>query len=660
MAVVWMAGALAFTTFVIDLGHWFEHKRHLQLQADAGAFAGGGLFNKCIAASAADRAAAGSAANTAIEDEARRYAGDTTTFPTAHNPQVTNRDNVTVLLNSTTYANRGGANNSDPNGPPCAAGYVDVKATDAGVPWFLADKVVPAINAHARVSIKQVSTLSGSLPLAVQDVNPTEVAAIFYDEGASNALTSTSAVLATRKLANSGARTLNGKAVVVWDNIASPVGVTVASANTGVVVALSGTASWSLTGSVSTICGQTFVTCYGADGTTGDVNGGLQFIHGYSTGPAGTAAAPKLRDVSLYSGTCTDTSSPDFLLNGNCTVGVRAKVDFGTGVLNPTLPPTSAQLKVARTNGNGCPTSGSSPKGCPMTYNAGTGYWETSTTLPIMAAATGPLPIELNWGTSSGNGTFQQVARPFSAWDGSGPIVYAQVSEAGASAESLVIGTTHSLSVAVGLTGNLSAASSVNDPTVILRFASGAASNSGALDCDAGINSRDEIHYGCRTPYQQNFGQPCPNSASPANCVPTQTGNFTGPLRDGMNDRFTPCPPNNWSVPAGSPAGTLPDIPDGDPRLIPMLITTFNAFAHNGTGLVPVVNFAAFYVTGWDQGNNGPCPAGVNEPFPGAGSGSGDIWGHFVVYIGNFTGATNGTATCNFTNLGLCTTQLTQ
>ena len=40
MFVVFLPVLLLFVTFVIDVGNWFEHKRHLQLQADAAALAG--------------------------------------------------------------------------------------------------------------------------------------------------------------------------------------------------------------------------------------------------------------------------------------------------------------------------------------------------------------------------------------------------------------------------------------------------------------------------------------------------------------------------------------------------------------------------------------------------------------------------------------------
>jgi hypothetical protein len=649
LVAVFMASGVALLTLVIDVGHWFEHRRHLQSQVDAGALAGGDVFNHCLAGSAADRGNPGSTMNQGVIGEARKYSGDTKNLASALNPQVNNASNVTILVNSQDYANDGGSDNSDPAGPPCLAGYVDLKATDANLPWFLAGSVVPAINAHARVRIAAISQLVGSLPLAVQDVNPRQVAAIFVNEDAPNFLTNSAAVLATKTLAADGSQTLNGKSLLLWDNIGDPVSVNVATANTGVVYALSGTTSWSLSGSVSTICGQVFVTCFGADPASGLVSGGLSFIHGYSaTAPAGTLAAPVVRNVSLYNVTCSDNSAPYFVLNAGCTFGVRAQVDFGTGA----SPPPGAEVKVDRTGGgNNCPNGGSNPKGCPMTYNAATGYWETTTTVPtVLSPGVGPLPIQLNWGDSAGSGSIQQVARPFSAYDGSGPIGYASVSEAGASAQSLALGS-HGLTVALGLQGNLSNATTGSEPALVLRFASGAASNSGALDCDAGVNAREEIQFGCKTPYQLNPGQPCSVVVTPEDCVPVQTGNFTGPLQQGMNLRFAGCPRNNWV--AGS---TVPDIPAGDPRAIPMIVTTFGAFANNGSGSVPVVNFAMFYVTGWDEGNSGPCATTgppANEPFPGPGSSSGDIWGHFMKYVGALPGSTGG-GTCDFSAFSPC------
>src|SRR5919198_1202805 len=239
LVAVWMASAVALVTFVVDVGHWFEHKRHLQVQADAGALAAGDLFNKCITASAADRASSSSTANQTLITEARKYSGDTVNYASALNAQVNNRSNVTVLINSDKFANDGGTDFSDPKGPPCQAEYVDVKATDASLPWFFANNLV---------------------------------------------------------------------------------------------------------------------------------SGGLQLIHGYSTTSVGTLTNPVVRNVSLYNVTCSDNSAPYFVVNGGCTFGVRAQVDFGTGA----TPPPGAQVKVDRSGGgDNCPNSGSDPQGGPLTHNTG-------------------------------------------------------------------------------------------------------------------------------------------------------------------------------------------------------------------------------------------------------------------------------------------------
>jgi hypothetical protein len=76
------------------------------------------------------------------------------------------------------------------------------------------------------------------------------------------------------------------------------------------------------------------------------------------------------------------------------------------------------------------------------------------------------------------------------------------------------------------------------------------------------------------------------------------------------------------------------------------------------------VTFGMFYVTGWDEGNNGPCAttgAPANEPFPGpAGQNqNGDIWGHFMKYIGALPGSGGGTP-CDFSAFSPCIPVMTQ
>jgi len=44
LVALWLPVLFGFMILVADVGNWFEHKRHLQMQADAGALAAGGQF----------------------------------------------------------------------------------------------------------------------------------------------------------------------------------------------------------------------------------------------------------------------------------------------------------------------------------------------------------------------------------------------------------------------------------------------------------------------------------------------------------------------------------------------------------------------------------------------------------------------------------------
>ena len=47
MVVFWIPVSAVVLTFVVDVGNWFEHKRHLQMQADAAALAGARGWRAC-------------------------------------------------------------------------------------------------------------------------------------------------------------------------------------------------------------------------------------------------------------------------------------------------------------------------------------------------------------------------------------------------------------------------------------------------------------------------------------------------------------------------------------------------------------------------------------------------------------------------------------
>ena len=62
-----MPVVLLFLALSVDIGNWWVHKRHLQLQVDAAALAGGALFGGCFTDPAG--------ANAAIQNEATRFGG---------------------------------------------------------------------------------------------------------------------------------------------------------------------------------------------------------------------------------------------------------------------------------------------------------------------------------------------------------------------------------------------------------------------------------------------------------------------------------------------------------------------------------------------------------------------------------------------------------
>ena len=103
-------------------------------------------------------------ARTALTPDGRRH----------YNVQIGGSDqqNMHVLVNSTNFWNEGGSNYSD-GGSPCDAMMVDVKLTEADLPWFFGLDVVPAINARARVQIQSLSYANGgALPIAVPNTEP--------------------------------------------------------------------------------------------------------------------------------------------------------------------------------------------------------------------------------------------------------------------------------------------------------------------------------------------------------------------------------------------------------------------------------------------------------------------------------------------------------
>ena len=662
-----LALLIGVTILVVDVGHWFQHKRHLQLQADAGALAGAGLFNNCLG-----DAPTGNADITAM---ALKYAGDPDTAD-SYNRQVPTGavGSVSALLNSKTYANGRGPDDTVEL-PPCDAKMVDVKMTEEDVPWFFhlasvfGAGLVPAINAHARVEIREVTSRTGALPIGVPDVNPQVGRAYFVDETTGTTITS----VPLSKLPDP----VGG--LQVWDNAQSrdgvaslPVSVPITSSKIGVVVALGG--------ATSTTCGDLLVDCYDAvTSTAGTVtyHPGLRFVRGYdNTAVASVNAPPQARDVSLFTASCpNEYFSYLTATSPACNVGVHAKVDFVVAT-NPATDPQITALMTATVNG--------ATK--PLTYNAGTGYWDSAAAdsfgLPVGA---GPLDVELQWerqgsapvagqscSTSGGNkckGTFGIVQRSFTGVDAhSGPLHAVELLEGGAPATGSYERCTttsppspstcvHQFVVRIGVAGNLGVGRDSTNPVVYLRVTGGSLNQS--LDCDPDVpNLRAELSGGCAPTYTKNAGTACPSSPTslwgttqPWPCVAVQTGGAVGQVGQGMSDRIlgpggsTCTAPNNW-----------PTITPGDPRIVPVFLTPFGSFSGSGSTTVPVTGFGTFYVSGWggSGGTSDPCPG--SDPVPDKGY----IAGHFFTYIDSLNTSGGGTTLCDLDAFGTCVAVMTR
>lgn len=658
---------ILFASFVIDVGNWFEHQRHLQLQADAGALAAAGdVRYPCTQSD-----------DEAIERRAKEYSG-TLSASGGYNHQIggTAFNNVNFALNSASYP--GGSPKVDPNpvvGSPCQTGTIDVKLTETDLPLFL--KVaglfsnVEFINAHARVQIFEKEDVNGALPVAVPDPNPQKARAYFIDEEHEDR------VLGSQPLDSHGSEKVGLEKLAIWSNEAEPFPLKVASGKIGVRIALSG--------STSTSCGDPLVECYDAGSA-----GGIVFASGYSMAGSGAQPGPpQARGAYFEAGTCRDP----YFSPGGCSVGLHAKVDFG--------PCEGVETKVgARLNAlAGGKKYTMTLKGC---SGASTSEWATSEAIPIPAEA-GPVPISLEWvetkGKEGGNeckerggnkcfGEFKEVQRSFAASNArSGPIRLAEIREGGTTwansferCSAVKSECTYRVAVRVGIKQNLEEnAADVNSPPVALRVFHEAENNPSqnqSLDCEppkslGGITSnlREEIALGCAPQYTRNLGDACPthstelwSSQQPWDCTAIQTGGAVNQVYQGMNKRILgmeepkkgECThPNEWSKYPNLNYGT-------DPRIVPVFLTPFGSFSGSGGNeTVPVTNFATFYVTGWaGQGKEGQtsqsiCPGDEKAE-------SGTIVGHFIKYVDVLNEGHASEEMCNFESLTPCEAVMTE
>jgi Putative Flp pilus-assembly TadE/G-like len=681
IVAVGMSAFILLVAFVVDVANWKVHSRHLQLQADAAALA------------AASSLSAGTCQNGLIKADANKYGGAEATGALAlYNDQIggTPASKMHLLVNSDKYYGDPGAGDyTDPNGAPCSAKYVDIKVTETDLPWYFGG-IVPKINAHARVALLQEGSANGTLPIAVPNPLPKSGAAIFIDEANGNILGSE----ALTDLGPSGSNQLYGSGT-------SSLPLVTVAARTGVVIALSGKASISLTGTLAQICQQNLTDCY--DAGAGDPPAqGISFIRGYSASGNGTQPnPPKLRSVELFpTGTCI---SPYFS-DGTCTYELVARIDAGTEGQE------ANQIYVAGTPFGSVQLTASADTNCPFVAGADK-CWHNQLTLP---ANTGPQDIDITWKITFGsiqkgnnledctkgngcNGDFGNAQRAFSAKDTrSGPIKAVDVctfdvdnSCTQIHDQSYPTGDQHRFAVTIAIGGILRNATSVNDPIVQLRVQT---LSGQSLDCDPNYtNLKTELASGCRPTYIPNTGTPDCSAIGttalwatqqPWSCIAVSSGNQPNQVSAGLNNRIhldeqaSSCEAvdanghNNWHLfNPNDPTGN-DGFPPGDRRILNAYLTTYGAFSHvNGTsGSVPVIGFGHFYVTGYTGsggGFNNPCNAsppsnyaGLYPDNPVPNGDSGLIVGHFIRYVDKVGG--DGTVFCDPNSINACVIVMTK
>ena len=596
-AAMLMPVVLLFLTLSVDIGNWWVHKRHLQLQVDAAALAGGAMLGGCFTDVAGT--------NVAIQNEATRFGGGA---GSSYNTQVGGADAgaINLVYQSTTYPAGGVAPDDTETQTPCETPSLmfDVKASEADLPLIFQIpglSSVTAINAHARVELKQVEVQEGMLPVAVPDLRFNYVFATFVDEvsGAS---------LGEVQLQRSGTSGNDQ----LWTTPAG-IPVSIASEHVGVRVRLVGGTD------PSASCGQLYTECYDLDSANGVVH-----VRGWNS----TALTPSVRNAWLLPGSCL----PDaYFAAADCSAGVQAEVDLGPTHLLTGLGVTAEVWATVDGNGKYPLTAGGT---------AGLVTWTASSGLPLTDS--GPHSVELHWswqtttGTWNGfvcndrnnnpckaTGTFGPVQRSFVAGGRSGPLKSVQVFESGVTSSgsnSFQTGTTPTLGISLAVTGSLKVQSLAGDPVVELRVTG---SQNQSIDCDPAIsNLADEIEQGCGPAYKLNPGLACPaynqlwSLPQPWECVKTQTGGAVGQVEHGLKNRILGGS-NSCTAPINWPNYEL-----DDPRIVPLIITPFGSFTGTGNDIIPVIDFAAFYVVGW---NSDPCPGAHAVP-------KGYIAGHFIKY----------------------------
>jgi Putative Flp pilus-assembly TadE/G-like len=711
---------IAFGIFVIDVGNWWVHKRHLQVQADAAALAGAREFRFPVCS------------DKDIVEEAVDYSGGVLSDPDANytafdsapldynhqlaasaRPSGPTQGLHTQVNTPNPYLRPDPVNRPDDQLPvdqdladmaatdrkPCSAQMIDVKMTETDIggrfsPLRFLNVLgfVDYIDAQARVELKALEATTDLLPLAVEDVNPKRVHVWLYDEDTQELLGE--AELNPRDpedglLMYDNSTAGGGTPIVVDFKRETIDGQDVTKQRVGAVIAFSGNDSID--------CAAPGVECYGsaADGVTR--------IRGFDPPGAGV----RLGAVTILKDECADNAYGEHdngYFSTTCTTATLGVELLGLSGANGAATTNDIRVNAVIQNGNGTST-------VPLHWVDTTGRWETTGAdrLPIDLGQ-GTRRIDIEWsqrrGTLNGEtcksaqnqnpckGTFTNAHKAFSgARPVSGPIKEVRVDVGGITNVNNVQRCTaaetcpQSVVVRVGLAGRLEITPPDSPPVALRISASGPeVYQTQQLNCQPGNeNTIDELAYGCDPLYGIKDDQdPCPSKANlhgspnpPAwECVAVKTGTMNGPVGSGLNERILCVPPNpasNCNGQFGKPQectspNRYPNYADGDPRILALFLVPYGSLDLSGSGdTVPIANFAFFYVTGWHSKGGGfdnPCAApGASIPdvfAPGTDpNDSGVVSGYFIKYVAPNLGG-GGDSPCDPDTIGGCVAVMTK
>ena len=669
-AAIIMLSLILLGAVVIQVGSWFQNRRHLQVRADAGALAAAQLFNECFV-----QGIAPATAQTDMQDWANRYAGFSSPVGTPENAQF-GTGNSSALFQSTTYPGGGGPGADDTNtANVCDPGSLafDVKLRQNTIKGLFSISPLATVYAHARVQLKEVKSIVPSFPLAVPHVVPSVVGVTFINEDSNTELTGctgtglvpgTSCTYSLHNDATPGSDPFN---LGPWTIQGAGVNLPNFAAGDGAVKHIGMRVG---VGDLAQSCvgpgnGSTW-QCYNAD--PANLNHGVVMIDEVNP----TQTGPKLQGV--WPTTCSghpfagNDSLPD-----PCAATITAKIDFGA------VAPSTATVNATVTQSN--VPNGTSPQTINLTYDPTSGLWSaplaTATAKVAVNPATGgsEYAIDLTWRTGGGpsnTGTWPGVQRFVGATDSDdGPLDTVQVTDATAplGPYSYVGGGSRSLNVSVLLKAPF------NKLTILRQAHSGSATafilcrwknnTVGVLD-NGGSALADSMTSGCQVPYQINATTSCdpdplpsPEADTNPDCTQNKPCDTCGnTITKALDARF------------GCKAGQTPEFGDkwpnwatpGDPRAVTLVTTSFGAFGDNGSNRYPVTGFGAFYiagVTGNACGDDWPLDASgqpILGPYPG--NNTGTIWGYFIKYANN--DGTPGGRACKVNSFQNCVAVLTR